>query len=371
MATIKGIKVGTTTITATYTDGGVSKTSTVNFEVVKAAGSVTTAPTASNPVYGSGNYLCTAGSGTGTMYYRVGTTGNYSTTRPTTSGLNAGTYTVYYYAAESDSYNQSATGNITVTVQKATAGPTFTNKSVSANLNPSNFTTSPAVNCGAFGAATAGHSGGLTYTLGTVKNSGGTAVTGWSLTSNTSRVITVPASTAGGTYTATVTVTEAATTNYNEGTASATVTITVNKKDQTEPTASGNTSTYASSGSISGSATGGGCSGNTVNYKSDASGGTNYGTATTTAPSRNRNSVGTTTFVAFWPGNNYWNASSNSSQASLVIDKATINPTFNNQTLSVTLAPTAATTSPAVNCSAFTAAICNTRTYCCHNITCC
>ena len=356
MATIKGIKVGTTTITATYTDGGVSKTSTVNFEVVKAAGSVTTAPTASNPVYGSGNYLCTAGSGTGTMYYRVGTTGNYSTSRPTTSGLNAGTYTVYYYAAESDSYNQSATGSISVTVGKATANPTFSNKTTSANLNPSNFTTSPAVNATAFGAATAGHSGGLTYTLGTVKNSSNTTVTDWSLTNNTSRVITVPASTPGGTYTATVTVTEAETTNYNSGTATATVTITVNKKDQTAPTATGASSTYATSGSITGSATGGGCTNNTINYKSDTNGGTNYGTATTTKPSRNRNSVGTTTFVAFWPGNDYWTASSNSSQASLVIDKATVNPTFNNSSVSANLNPSNFTTSGQVNCGAFTAA---------------
>ena len=322
--TIKGIKVGLTTISASFTDGGVTKTASVDFTVVKAAGSVSTVPVNANAVYGSENKLCSAGSGTGTMMYRVGSIGNFSSTIPTTSGLNAGTYTLYYYAAESDSYNQSSTGSISVTIQKATANPTFEDATVYANLNPTDFTTSPAVDCGVFKAATAGHSGGLTYTLGTVKNSSNSTVTGWSMTSNTSKIIRVPKSTPGGRYTATVTVTEGETSNYKPGTASATITIVVNKKNQTAPTASGATTTYATSGTITGSASGGGCTGNTINYKSDTAGGTNYGTATTTAPSRSRTSVGTTTFIAFWPGNDYWNASSNSSQAKLIVNKATL-----------------------------------------------
>lgn len=325
--TINGIKVGSTTIIASFTDGGVTKTASKTIKVVRAAGSVSTVPVNANAVYGSGNKLCSAGSGTGTMMYRVGTTGNFSSTIPTTNGLSAGTYTLYYYAAQSDSYEQSNTGSISVTIQKATANPTFANTSVSANLNPTNFTASPAVNCGVFTAATAGHSGGLTYTLGTVKNSAGATVNGWSMTSNTSKIITVPASTPGGKYTATVTVTESETSNYKQGAASATITITVNKKNQTAPTASGDTNTYATSGTITGSASGGGCTGNTVNYKSDTAGGTNYGIATTTAPSRSRTSVGTTTFIAFWPGNDYWNASSNSSQAKLIVNKATLTVT--------------------------------------------
>ena len=125
--TITGIKVGQTTITATYTEGGVTKTSSIaNFTVSKADGYVSTAPTNSSAVYGSGSYLCSAGSGTGTMMYRVGTTGNFSSTRPTTSGLNAGTYPVYYYAAESTSYTQSPTESISVTVEKATGAATVT-----------------------------------------------------------------------------------------------------------------------------------------------------------------------------------------------------------------------------------------------------
>ena len=114
--TINGIKVGSTTISASFTDGGVTKTASKTITVVKATGSVSTIPVNANVVYGSGNKLCSAGSGTGTMMYRVGSTGNFSSTIPTTSGLNAGTYTLYYYAAESDSYNQSSTGSISVTV---------------------------------------------------------------------------------------------------------------------------------------------------------------------------------------------------------------------------------------------------------------
>ena len=120
--TINGIKVGSTTISASFTDGGVTKTASKTITVVKATGSVSTIPVNANVVYGSGNKLCSAGSGTGTMMYRVGSTGNFSSTIPTTSGLNAGTYTLYYYAAESDSYNQSSTGSIRVTIAQKEVG---------------------------------------------------------------------------------------------------------------------------------------------------------------------------------------------------------------------------------------------------------
>ena len=120
--TINGIKVGSTTISASFTDGGVTKTASKTIEVVRAAGSVSTVPVNANAVYGSGNKLCSAGSGTGTMMYRVGTTGNFSSTIPTTNGLSAGTYTLYYYAAQSDSYEQSNTGSISVTVTQKEVG---------------------------------------------------------------------------------------------------------------------------------------------------------------------------------------------------------------------------------------------------------
>jgi hypothetical protein len=83
------------------------------------AGSVYTKPTAISGLRytGSARTLINAGAGTGTMYYRVGTSGSYSTALPTAT--NAGTYTVYYYAAASGSYAQSSTGSVSVTISKA------------------------------------------------------------------------------------------------------------------------------------------------------------------------------------------------------------------------------------------------------------
>jgi hypothetical protein len=83
--------------------------------VNKAAGSVTTTPVNNNYTYnGTARAVASAGSGTGTMYYRLGSSGNFSTTMPTMT--NAGSNTLYYYAAASTNYEQSATGSITVTV---------------------------------------------------------------------------------------------------------------------------------------------------------------------------------------------------------------------------------------------------------------
>lgn len=89
----------------------------------KPAGSVSTPPTSNNPIYNSGGYLCTEGNGTGTIMYKVGN-GEWSSSRPTTNGLNAGNYTLYYKAAESDDYTESNEGSINVTIQKASGSVT-------------------------------------------------------------------------------------------------------------------------------------------------------------------------------------------------------------------------------------------------------
>ena len=84
----------------------------------KAAGSVTTAPVNTNYVYnGTARAVASAGSGTGTMHYRLGSSGSFSTTMPTMT--NAGSSTLYYYAAATTNYEQSTIGSITVSVQKA------------------------------------------------------------------------------------------------------------------------------------------------------------------------------------------------------------------------------------------------------------
>ena len=210
-----------------YTEfGNSSSPKSLSVSIKRTTGSVSTAPANVNAVYGSGNVLCSTGSGTGTMMYRLGTSGDYSADRPTTSGLNAGSYTLYYYAAQSTNYEATTAASISVTVVKA---------------------------------------------------------------------------------------------------------------NQSAPTASGNLSIYATSGSISGSASGGGGQG-TLYYRIDTSGGTSYGDPTSTAPSRSRTSVGTTTFIAYWGGNGNYNASGNSNQASLVISQATgtVSFTLTNRSLDCT-----------------------------------
>ena len=95
-------------------------------------------------------------------------------------------------------------------------------------------------------------------------------------------------------------------------------TLSIIKANQSAPTATDQTTTYT--GSVTGSASGGGGVGS-LYYRSDDNGGTNYGTATTTAPSRS--SVGTTKYIAYWGGNSNYNASPNSAAKSLVVNKFT------------------------------------------------
>jgi len=55
----------------------------------------------------------------GTMYYRVGTSGDFTSDWPLLMATAAGTYTVYYYAGANDFSNQSATHSQTVTIAKS------------------------------------------------------------------------------------------------------------------------------------------------------------------------------------------------------------------------------------------------------------
>ena len=105
----------------------------VTVQMNKAAGSVTTAPVNNNYTYnGTARAVATAGSGTGTMYYRLGSSGSFSTTMPTMT--NAGSSTLYYYAAATTNYEQSTVGSITVSVQKASqSAPTATGATTTYN----------------------------------------------------------------------------------------------------------------------------------------------------------------------------------------------------------------------------------------------
>ena len=88
------------------------------FTINKAAGSVSTAPIANSLTYdGTAQTVATAGTGTGTMMYRLGDSGDYSSTMPTAT--NAGSYTLYYYAAESTNYNATTPASISININES------------------------------------------------------------------------------------------------------------------------------------------------------------------------------------------------------------------------------------------------------------
>ena len=181
------VNAGTATVTITDKSGGNytvsgSKTFTIN----KATGSVSTAPVNNNYTYnGTARAVASAGSGTGTMYYRLGSSGSFSTTMPTMT--DAGSNTLYYYAAASTNYEQSSTGSITVSVQKASGSVSTAPTAKSLTYNGNNQTL---INAGS-------GTGTMMYKLGT--GSWGTAI---------------PSASTAGSYT--VYYKASASTNYNE-----------------------------------------------------------------------------------------------------------------------------------------------------------
>ena len=84
----------------------------------------------------------------------------------------------------------------------------------------------------AFTAAT-GAQGTVTYSIASQKNSGGTAVTYFTIPTNTTASLTAAASTPVGTYTITITASAAGNTNYNSGSKTITYTLTVGKANVT------------------------------------------------------------------------------------------------------------------------------------------
>lgn len=109
---------GTATVEVEDNGGNYAFEGSVTFTISKANGSVTTIPASRGVTYnGNAQIVADAGVGTGTMMYRFGDTGEFSSSIPTLT--DAGEYTLYYYAAESENYEQSQTGNIAVSVFKA------------------------------------------------------------------------------------------------------------------------------------------------------------------------------------------------------------------------------------------------------------
>lgn len=87
------------------------------------------APTGKTVTYnGSSQQIANAGSATnGTMYYRLGTSGSWTTSISSMVGTNAGSYSVYYYIKGNTNYNDigstsSPLGPVTGTIEKKSAG---------------------------------------------------------------------------------------------------------------------------------------------------------------------------------------------------------------------------------------------------------
>lgn len=183
----------------------ISATQVSGVSIAQATGEVATAPTAiDNLTYtGSSQYLVTAGSGTGTMYYRYklstsSSWSSWSTSRP--SRTDAGTYNIEYYAASSTNYTQSATGSLNAVIAQASRTLSFANDYVIANTS-STVTNTATPSAG---------SGTITYTI--------SNTTYATINSSTGAVTT---KTSDGT--ATVTATIAASGNYGSATASYTL----------------------------------------------------------------------------------------------------------------------------------------------------
>lgn len=115
------VKPGIAVITASVQDSTnysyETKNITYTLNIAKAEGNVSEAPvSAVIPYTGNPQQLVTAGTGTGTMYYKLDD-GIWNSEIPTAT--NCGTYTIYYKSIENDYYTESSVGNLQVTIPKS------------------------------------------------------------------------------------------------------------------------------------------------------------------------------------------------------------------------------------------------------------
>lgn len=105
-------------------DGTVSAVTRVELPAYQPIAPTVTAPTANTLTYnGTAQTLIAAGSTTGgTMEYRLGDDGFYSTDIPTAT--NAGAYTVWYKVVGDDTHDSAAEQSVSVTIEKATVTAT-------------------------------------------------------------------------------------------------------------------------------------------------------------------------------------------------------------------------------------------------------
>lgn len=334
------------------TSGGTEVTSNYDITYVngtlavsKAAGSVTTAPVNNNYVYnGNSRNVASAGSGTGTMYYKLGD-GSWSTSMPKMT--SAGSDTLYYYAAESANYTQSDTGSITVTVQRASQSAPSVSGATTTYPNTATATASGGGGVGSIewesaqsqssvGSHTtrARWSGNSNYeaspwsdyvTVQMNKAAGSVSISGVSLTYNgdarslasvsgntgtmhystdySSWSTSIPTGTNASSYT--VYWYMDASTNYEGISASSSryVSSSIAKADQSAPTAYGATTTYPTTATAS--ASGGGGVGSIEWYNGNT-----------------QTNVGWMTTYARWSGNENYNPSAWSNEVTLTMNKA-------------------------------------------------
>jgi methionine-rich copper-binding protein CopC len=202
-----------------------------------------TAPTAKSLTYtGSAQALINPGSSSvGKMYYKLGSDGEYQESIPTAT--NAGTYTVYYKVASTNSnYNDLSEKSISVTINKASATYTApTNKNLTYNGSNQSL-----LNAGSSGVGT------LYYHLSTSSS--------WSTS--------VPTATNAGTY---IVVYKVVSTNSNYSSSSEqSISVTINKASAKYTAPTSKNLTY--NGSAQALINAGSSSIGTIQYKLGASG---------------------------------------------------------------------------------------------------
>ena len=242
-------------------------TASGSFVIVQAQGNADISG-ASVAYTGSSQNLINVSNNTGTMYYKVGTEGTWSTEIPTATTV--GSQTIYYYMEESINYTGRGNidvpwGSVTATINKADqAAPTATGSTVSYGST-----------------ATASYSGGGGF--GSIEWSNGNTQS--SVGSKTTKVRWTGDS------------------NHNPSPWSNEVTLTVNKASQAAPTAYGSTTTYNTTATASYSGGGG-------------QGSIEWSNGNT------QTSVGSKTTQARWSGNAQYDPSPWSNVVTLTMNKA-------------------------------------------------